>query len=157
MMKRAYRMSIMDGQVVAQKVMEEDQLLERGAQELDEYLELEGRYVGVFVLLHEDGVAQYLDSGTLYTLDGEYSLWSIRNLWSPGRCILSGMMSWMKCMKMTQKEGKQFRWFYCKSLFSLLSESVKFLKSGRVPCLPGTSLDCGYEGHGEKGAVWLPF
>ena len=71
MMKRAYRMSIMDGQVVAQKVMEEDQLLERGAQELDEYLELEGRYVGVFVLLHEDGVAQYLDSGTLYTLDGE--------------------------------------------------------------------------------------
>ncbi len=30
MMKRAYRMSIMDGQVVAQKVMEKDQLLERG-------------------------------------------------------------------------------------------------------------------------------
>ena len=47
----------------------------------------------------------------------------------------------MKCMKMTQKEGKQFRWFYCKSLFSLLSEFVKFLKSGRVPCLPGTGLD----------------
>ena len=151
MMKRAYRMSIMDGQVVAQKVMEEDQLLERGAQELDEYLELEGRYVGVFVLLHEDGVAQFLDSGTLYTVDGELFVMEYPQF------MESGMMSWMKCMKMTQKEGKQFQWFYCKSLFSLLSESVKFLKSGRVPCLPGTGLDCGYEGHGEKGAVWLPF
>ena len=79
-----------------------------------------------------------------------------RNIWLIG-VGHTRMMSWMKCMKMTQKEGKQFQWFYCKSLFSLLSESVKFLKSGRVPCLPGTGLDCGYEGHGEKGAVWLPF
>lgn len=70
-MKRAYRMGIMGGQVVAQKEMEEDQLLAKGAKEIDVYLDLEGRYVGAFVLLHEDGTEQVLDSGTLYILDDD--------------------------------------------------------------------------------------
>lgn len=70
MERMAYRLSIRDGQVVAQKEMGEERLLQEGVRELYEYLDLGGRLVGTFVLLHED-VVQILDSGDIYKLDGE--------------------------------------------------------------------------------------
>lgn len=71
MERMAYRLSIREGQVVARKEMGEERLLQEGVRELYEYLDLGGRLVGTFVLLHEDGVDQILDSGDIYKLDGE--------------------------------------------------------------------------------------